>query len=118
MTDLKIKQLAKNFRTAIEKAKPEIEKVKSHSEGWSYSWFHKFPTGCCGITSDLLAEYLLRNEIETLYVWTEFHEQTLTWFDKEYHDSLHQQSHAFLVVKDKRVKNPTPRKKSAYFEEY
>ena len=111
MEDYQIEQLATRFRTAIEKA-------NSAREYWAYNKFRDFPTGCCGYTSDLLAEYLLRHGIETLWVSTAFCEQTLAWFDKKYHDSFLPQSHAFLVVKDERVKKPTPRIKPAYHEEH
>ena len=52
--------------------------------------FRKFPRGCCGDTCCLLAEYLLAHGIDTIYVC----------------GSERDQSHAWLVIKDRRVKNP------------
>lgn len=56
--------------------------------------FHRFPYACCGDTCCLLAEYLHTNGIETLYVCGT-------------NEDL--QSHAWLVLKDYRVKEPTPK---------
>lgn len=56
--------------------------------------FHRFPYACCGDTCCLLAEYLHTNGIETLYVCGT-------------NEDL--QSHAWLVLKDYRVKEPAPR---------
>ena len=53
--------------------------------------FRSFPRGCCGDTSELLAEYLRLNGIKTIYVCGDDHGQ----------------SHAWLVLKDNRVKEPT-----------
>ena len=85
MTDLQIRVLAHKFRKAIEAA---------HKEGRfdRDSCFKDFPSGCCGITSDLLAQYLREHGIETI------------WCSMYRNDC----SHAWLVVKDKRVNNPTP----------
>lgn len=52
--------------------------------------FRSFPRGCCGDTSELLAEYLRINGIKTIYVCGD--EQG--------------QLHAWLVLKDYRVKEP------------
>ncbi|UZP01917.1 hypothetical protein JW813_09210 [Clostridium botulinum] len=57
-----IKQLVYQFRDAIDMAKDEGDFYKDNS-------FHKFPRGCCGDTSDLLAQFLLKNGIQTYYVW-------------------------------------------------
>lgn len=54
--------------------------------------FRNFPTGCCGDTCYLLASYLLSHDIETIYVC----------------GTRYRQSHAWLVLKDNRVKEPTP----------
>ena len=54
--------------------------------------FRNFPTGCCGDTCDLLATFLLSYGIETIYVCGTYRGQ----------------SHAWLVVNDNRVKQPTP----------
>lgn len=56
-----IKQLATQFRKAIELA---LEAGEFNDD----SIYRRFPTGCCGDTSDLLAQYLLANGIKTAYV--------------------------------------------------
>lgn len=46
------------------------------------SWFERFPLGCCGDTSDLLAKYLTEeHSIETLYVWGMRGEQSHAWLE-------------------------------------
>ena len=52
--------------------------------------FNHFPRACCGDTCYLLAEYLRGKGIETLYVCGDYNGQ----------------SHAWLVVKDERIKPP------------
>ena len=52
--------------------------------------FQTFPRGCCGDTCYLLAEYLRSNGYETIYVCGRCRDQ----------------SHAWLVLKDDRVKMP------------
>ena len=54
--------------------------------------FNHFPRACCGDTCYLLAEYLRGKGIETLYVCGDYNGQ----------------SHAWLVVKDERIKPPEP----------
>ncbi len=83
MTDRSIEKLAQRFRDAIESAKHDHAFDKS-------SCFTNFPTGCCGNTSYLLAEYLLRAGIATI------------WVSLNRNDG----SHAWLVLKDRRVKEP------------
>lgn len=56
-----IKQLAVQFRKAIELALDEGEFDDD-------SIYRRFPSGCCGDASDLLAQYLLDNGIKTDYV--------------------------------------------------
>ncbi|MBD7912232.1 MULTISPECIES: hypothetical protein [Clostridium] len=56
-----IKRLVNQFRHAIDMAKDEGDFNKDRS-------FSKFPSGCCDDTSDLLAEFLLRNGIRTYCV--------------------------------------------------
>lgn len=56
-----IKRLANQFRNAIDQARDVGEFDKDFS-------FYKFPRGCCGDASDLLAQYLLDNDIRTYYV--------------------------------------------------
>lgn len=54
--------------------------------------FRDFPLGCCGDTCYLLSEYLLSKGIETIYVCG--------------YKGI--QSHAWLVLKDSNINNPTP----------
>lgn len=84
MTD--IYELASRFRKAIESA---------HDKGLFARdiGFDDFPTGSCGDTCYLLAEYLRAFGIDTI------------WHSGE----RDMWSHAWLVVKDERVKKPTPR---------
>ena len=86
MKDQQIEILAEKYRMAIEAA---------HRDGVFASdiCFNHFPRGCCGDTCYLLAEYLRRENIATI------------WYSAQRKDW----SHAWLVVKDKRVKDPTPR---------
>lgn len=54
---MNLEELVYNFRTAIEVAK---------ENGESGSFFRKFPTGQCGYTSDMLAQYLIYNGYESV----------------------------------------------------
>ena len=81
MTDRRIKQLAQKFRQAIEAARYDRDFVDDHC-------FKDFPSGCCGDTSYLLAEYLLQEGIETIWVSIQRDDWT----------------HAWLVVKDSRAR--------------
>lgn len=56
-----IKRLVKQFRGAIDVAWGAGDFDKDFS-------FKNFPCGCCGDTSDLLAQFLLENGIRTYYV--------------------------------------------------
>ena len=84
MTDKHIERLAHKFRQAIDAA------YRAH-EFRGDVCFKNFPTGCCGDTSYLLAEYLLQNGIETIWVSTKRNDWT----------------HAWLVLKDERIDPPT-----------
>ena len=86
INDSQIKNLAKEYREAIVCAQDNDLFAKDFR-------FYKFPRGCCGDVSYLLAEYLQRNGIETL------------WYSGKQGDW----SHAWLVVKDYRVKKPSLR---------
>lgn len=89
MQDNTIRELAVKFRNAIEKA---------CDEGlFANDTFNRFPRGCCGDTSDLLAEYFCENGIGSICV---------TGTD------AYGQGHAWLVIKDMRIRTPVPE----YFE--
>lgn len=83
--------LVKKFRTGIDAAKL----------GGSFQddiSFYKFPRGCCGDASDLLAHYLLENEIQTWYVCgTHYPSQGTA---EESWEGI--QSHAWLTTADPR----------------
>ena len=82
-----IKLLATHFRSAIDKALSEGEFDKDPS-------FYNFPRGCCGDTSDLLAQYLLDNRIKTYYVCGNYYFDDVT---------MNAQSHAWLRATDKTI---------------
>lgn len=74
-----IKLLAEKFRVAIECAKENGEKD-------SLNFFQRFPSGCCGDASDLLAQYLSDNGIKTFQVRGDFYEpepQSHAWLSTE-----------------------------------
>ncbi|MEG1482939.1 MAG: hypothetical protein RSA57_03970 [Cetobacterium sp.] len=56
-----IKRLVKQFRDAIDVARNAGDFDNDFS-------FNKFPRGCCGDTSELLAQFLLKNDIKTYYI--------------------------------------------------
>lgn len=76
-----IKRLVKQFRDATNVARDAGEFYRDFS-------FYKFPNGCCGDTSDLLAQFLLENGIRTCYVCGIFINDSF--------DNL--QSHAWLLT--------------------
>ena len=76
-----IKRLANNFRNAIDIARELGEFERDLS-------FCNFPRGCCGDTSDLLAQFLLENDIRTYYVCGTFRRGSFENF----------QSHAWLLM--------------------
>ena len=78
-----IKKLANQFRNAIDQARDVGEFDKDFS-------FYKFPRGCCGDASDLLAQYLLDNDIRTYYVCGTYSNGSF--------ESV--QSHAWLLTDD------------------
>lgn len=82
--DKKLKQLVFKFRTAIENAMEKGEFVSDFS-------FSHFPCGCCGDSAYMLAQYLLENGIESVYVC-----------GNRYFDELEEmaQSHAWLLVNE------------------
>lgn len=85
MTDQEIYQLARVFKDAA---------VSARDAGLFRDDipFRNFSNGCCGETCYLLATFLLSYGIETIYVC----------------GTRGRQSHAWLVVNDNRVKQPTP----------
>ncbi|EGO5016467.1 hypothetical protein ACJX4N_002507 [Enterococcus faecalis] len=81
-----IENLAKKFRVSIEKAR----------DSGAFDddiIFYKFPKGCCGDTSDLLAQFLLENGIKTYYIWG-------IYKPKSYENI---QSHAWLLTDDQTI---------------
>lgn len=83
MKDTNIKALAQTFKDAIMVA-------KDNNEFDGDILFHHFPRGCCGDTCYLLGEFLKEYGIRTVYVC----------------GVLGEQSHAWLVVKDKKIEAP------------
>ena len=75
--------LASKFRLAIEAA---LADGRFSDE----IVFSRFPRGCCGDSSDLLAQYLLENGIRTYYVCGTHYED----------DCENNQSHAWLLTED------------------
>ena len=55
-------ELATRFRRGIEKAKVQNEFVKDQN-------FRNFPLGCCGVTTNLLAKFLMDNGVVTKLVY-------------------------------------------------
>lgn len=84
MTDMRIEQLVRDFRIAVDTA---------HSRGLFANDIRlkNFPKGCCGDASYLLAEFLQRKGVESI------------WYSAQRRDW----SHAWLVIKDTRVMKPT-----------
>jgi len=77
-----IRQLASKFRRAIENAKNE-------GAFSGDQMFRNFPQGCCGITSELLARFLIDNDIKI----------KLTYVCGTYRDpSFELPSHAWLKI--------------------
>lgn len=80
-TIIRIQQLAEQFRNAIEYAKENYEKDDLH-------FFQRFPSGCCGDASDLLAQFLFDNGIKTFQVQGDYCEpdgqlQSHAWLSTE-----------------------------------
>ena len=84
MTDNRIRSLVNSFRRKIDRAQRKALFVDTMLE--------EFPTQCCGVTSRLLAEYLLGNGVETLWISAE--------------EFGTHETHAWLVVKDDRIDSP------------
>lgn len=86
MKNLDIKGLSNNYRHALETARDNGEFERDIS-------FSHFPRGCCGDTCYLLAEYLRTFGVESIY----------------YSGNRKDWSHAWLVIKNRKVKAPTPK---------
>lgn len=78
----RIIELASQFRAAIDAAQAEGEFERDVA-------FSHFPRGCCGDAMDLLGEFLLENDIESIYVC-----------GNHYYDNIEEgtQSHAWLLI--------------------
>lgn len=83
MLDRNILELAEVYKEAM---------LAARDEGLFHGdmSFRNFPRGCCGETCYLLATFLKDYGIHTIYVWGDYGDQ----------------SHAWLVVDDDRVKQP------------
>lgn len=79
-----IKNLVFRFRNAIDCA-------KENGETDSMRFFEKFPTGCCGETSDFLGHFLLEHGIQTSYICRSCPPQN---------EEENSQHHAWLLFKD------------------
>jgi hypothetical protein len=79
-----IRQLVNQFRNAIDVARDAGEFDEDYS-------FYKFPRGCCGDASDLLAQFLLENGVKTYYVCGTYRDGGFENF----------QSHAWLLTDNK-----------------
>lgn len=84
MTDNRIRSLVNNFRKKIDRAQRKDLFIDTILE--------EFPIQCCGVTSRLLAEFLLGNGVETLWISAE--------------EFGTHETHAWLVVKDDRIDSP------------
>ena len=82
-----IKYIASQYRSAIDKTLAMGEFDNDFS-------FNRFPRGCCGDASDLLAQYLLDNGIKTYYVCGNY------YYDEPTKGA---QSHAWLQTEDKTI---------------
>lgn len=79
-----IKEMATKFRIAIESAKNERRFTVDQC-------FRNFPNGCCGITAELLAKFLMDNGIKS----------KLTYIAGTYREqSLELPSHAWLKIEN------------------
>ena len=58
----------KTLESLAWKFRKEMDAAKESKEFKSDIVYKNFPRGCCGDTSDLLAQYLLEHGIKTLYV--------------------------------------------------
>lgn len=86
-----IKTLAETFRGAIDGIKAEDGFLRDAP-------FDRFPTGCCGDTSDLMAQFLIDHGIESWYVCGTYYPNS------EQEDAFEGiRSHAWLTTDDPRI---------------
>ena len=79
-----IEALALKFRTAIEEAKEDKRFNRDQR-------FNNFPSGCCGITSELLAKFLYDNG----------YRKKITYVSATFYDlNLENPPHAWLVIEN------------------
>lgn len=78
----KIKELATKFRVAIESA-------KNSGRFTADQCFVNFPRGCCGVTSDLLARFLIENGVN---------EEITCMYGTFYDYSLELPTHSWLRI--------------------
>lgn len=78
----KIKELAIRFRSAIDGAKSDGRFMADQN-------FINFPRGCCGITSELLARFLIDNGVDGTII---------CMYGTYYDDSLGWPSHSWLRI--------------------
>lgn len=88
----RLESLVNSFRNAIDEA-------KGAGEFSCDTTFSRFPHGCCGDASDLLAQYLVDNRIQTWYVSGTHYPQEGT--EEQRWEGI--QSHAWLTTKDPRI---------------
>lgn len=73
-----LKQLISQFRNAID--------VAQDAGGFDRDFsFYNFPHGCCGDTSELLAQFLLENGIRTYYVFGMYKKCSHAWILMDHH---------------------------------
>lgn len=77
---MRLEELVSDFRKAIERAKDNCEPGE---------FFRKFPTGQCGNTSDMLAQYLIDNGFSPIIY------ANGTYYGEEWDD---RQAHTWLIV--------------------
>ena len=82
---MNLNELVYNFRNAIERAKDNNEPGE---------FFRKFPNGQCGNASDMLAQYLIQNQIEPIELVNG------TYYADDPNDPDNLQSHTWLLVRE------------------
>lgn len=95
---MKLEKLVSKFRKAIDKAF-ECGELDNHIT------LRSFPKGCCGLVSDMLAEYLLENNIRTKYILGNWYGETS--FDTQSHAWLSFDNLIIDITGDQFKNNPT-----------